>query len=170
MTWEYSVEETLKAIFEQLPNRTVRKPVYHFGDGKEANRFIAESKFAVYPLIYQTSTDEIQTEKWIETDLELVIATQNLNVEMFNTERWATSYRNVLMPLVQDIQGAFEQSGVIIPSSGSNLSYSLSKRPNYSETESKEKNAFVDIVDAIVMRVGIRITEGCVNKNISFNR
>lgn len=161
------VEERLAELFMQLPSMSVTdekpegfKPVYHFGDGKELNKFITESQHKVYPLIYQTSYDETQFAKqgYVRTNLELVLAVQT-NAELYNTERWATTYRNILVPLFNNIDTAFKQSGII----RSEYEYRVRKRPNYSETDSKEKNAFVDIIDALVVNLQVEITSACIN-------
>ena len=170
------VEERLSELFYLIPARTFTdsngvehttpKPKYHFGDAKEANAFINGRKNDAYPLIYQISNTETHTEKGVDTRLELVLAMQNLKVSMYNTERWATSYQNVLMPLLQNVQTALEKSGIIV----SNFEYEVIKHPNYSETEAKDKTAFVDIVDAIVLTVQIKIINGvCINHYIKFN-
>lgn len=171
------VEEILQALFVQIPEWfflndsaeriDVPKPQYHFGDVKEANRFITAKKTDCYPLIYQILGEETHTRGYITTNLQLVLCTQNRNIEQFNTERWQISYKNVLVPLLERVQACLEQAGVVT----SEFNYTIRKEPNYSETPtSKDKNAFVDIVDAIVLNVDVVIRpKGCVNKNIKFN-
>ena len=159
------VEERLTDMFALLPLIDGFKPVYHFGDGKELNKFIIESKHKVYPLIYQTSYEEIQDTKsdYVDVDLELVLAVQT-RTDLYNTERWATTYRNVLMPLLSNIDTIFKQSGII----RSDYKYRLRKRPNYSQTDSKDKNATVDILDALVFNLNVEITSDCINQNIFY--
>lgn len=175
------VEDKLRALFALIPDRqfnyaygagtkteTVPRPTYHFGDAKECNAFIKLKKSEVYPLIYQISNQETQNPKdrSVTTDIELVIATQNLE-RLMNDQRWATYYKNILMPLVDDIYTVFTKGGIITWDN----TYDLQKFPNYSETESKNDNAFIDIVDAIVFRANIKIKDGiCINKKINFNR
>lgn len=166
------VEEKLAELFNLLPpfpdtNGNMVKPVYHFGDGIEANEFIKKRNHAVYPLIYQNLTEETQNIKanTVSTRLEIVLCVKT-RTEMLNTERWATTYRNVLMPLLNNIGILFTKSNVIL----SNLEFDIAKFPNYSETESKQKNAFIDIVDAIRVRVPITIDGNlCLPKQINFN-
>src|SRR5687768_14708966 len=106
------VEDKLSALFSLIPSRTytdvneneitVPAPRYHFGDAKECNALLKSKNFNVYPLIFQTSTTETQNPKAnsVTTDLVLVLATQNKKVQLLNTQRWETSYKNILMPLV----------------------------------------------------------------------
>ena len=165
------VEEKLAELFNLLPpfpdtNGNMVKPVYHFGDGIEANEFIKKRNRAVYPLIYQNLTEETQNIKanTVSTRLEIVLCVKT-RTEMLNTERWATTYRDVLMPLLNNIGILFTKSNIIL----SNLEFDIAKFPNYSETESKQKNAFIDIVDAIRVRVPITIDGNlCLPKQILF--
>lgn len=172
------VEEYLYEIFNLIPARTftdikgaaqtVSKPTYHFGDAKECNSLIRLKEGGIYPLIYQISVQETQLPKAgsVTTNLELVLATRNKKVSLLNTERWATSYRNILMPLVNNIYQALNESGIV----DFDRTYELEKRPNYSETEAKTANAFIDIVDAVIFRATITIrNRPCLNKNIKFN-
>lgn len=169
------VEEVLQALFSQITewfflddeaNRIdVRKPQYHFGDVKEANRFITDKNTDCYPLIYQILGEETHLKGYVTTNLQLVLCTQNKNIEQYNDVRWKISYEKVLLVLLERVQACLEQSNVI----HSEFNYTIRKEPNYSETPSKERNAFVDIVDAIVVNVDVVIRpKGCVNKNIKF--
>lgn len=162
------VEEYLTALFAQIPARTtngieVRKPFYHFGDGKEANKFIAGHNTDCYPLIYQISNQETHVRGYVTTNLELVLCTQNKCQDQYNSERWELSYKNILVPLCENVQKCLEESGVI----DSVFSYTIRKEPNYSVSEAKESNAYIDIVDAIVLSVEVKIRpKGCIVKTI----
>lgn len=176
------VEEVLSTIFNLIPDREftyakdddsitvhVPKPKYYFGDAKELNKVMKLKDGEIYPLIFQTSTIETQNQKAgdVTTDLVLVLAHRNTEEYLTNTQRWATSYKNILMPLVDNIYQAFIQSKWVTFDS----TYELEKVPNYSETSAKEKHGFNDIVDAIVFRATVRLTPNvCINKNINFNR
>jgi hypothetical protein len=155
------LEERLISVFEQLPEVDGFKPVYHFGDDVEFNRFILKSTDSVYPLIWQLikreSDDDIR--KNIKTDLEFFIAVRNLNVDMFNTERWETSYKNVLVPVYENIKKAFIRSGIV----RSDFVYEVFKKPNYSQIDNNDKNKTIDIIDAILVRLpNAEITKDCV--------
>lgn len=47
----------------------------------------------------------------VETDLVLLLCVQNLNQDMYNERRWATSYRSVLLPLFENVDKALQRSG-----------------------------------------------------------
>jgi len=161
------VEERLAEVFAQLPPIGGVACKYHFGDGIEANKFIKGANHDVYPLVYQTSnnwTGMVVPEIEVETDLVLLLCVQNLNQDMYNSERWATSYRNVLLPLFENVDKALQRSGII----SSDYRYSVRNYPNYSERESKENNKFIDIVDAIEVSLRVTISANCV-QTINFN-
>jgi len=164
------VEQRLSDLFNRLPdlidaNNKPFKPVYHFGDGIEANEFIKRYKHAVYPLIYQTSLRETQNyrERTVDTTLEIVLCVQT-RTDLLNSERWATTYKTMLVPLMENIMILFEKGGIIV----SNFEYEIEKFPNYSQTESKDANAFIDIVDALRFRLPCEINDKCITKNIKF--
>jgi len=172
------VEDKLEAIFNLIPESTFevspgvtqvrKKPNYYYGDAKECNALIKQKGGAIYPLIFQISTNEDQNPDAVSvtTDLELVICTQNLNEEMNNKTRWATSYKNVLIPLLNDVYKALSESGIVVWDGD----YQIDKLPNYSETPSKDKNSFIDTVDAILFKATLTIRgKGCINKTI-FNK
>jgi len=156
------VEERLTELFSFLPEiGEWGKPKYYFGDDKEINSLIKVSGGNIYPLIYQTSNrfnENAKNPNVVEADLTFVLAVQN-TVPMFNSNRWATSYRNVLRPLYENIKILFSKANIIV----SDFEYQVDTTPNYSETESKEKNKFIDIVDALVVSVTLKITSGCIN-------
>lgn len=177
------VEEVLSDIFNLIPDRqysyakdddtitvTVPKPRYYFGDAKECNALIKKRGEKIYPLIFQTSNSEGHNRdaREVTTDLVLVLAHRNTRIDLLNTQRWATSYRNILMPLVDNVIQALSESGLI----RFDGTYTLEKVPNYSETEAKDKNAFIDIVDAIIFRatITLNVKNKCINKNINFNK
>lgn len=170
------VEDKLMDLFGLIPERTYMqsglpyttpKPVYHFGDAKECNLFIVKMSglgMGAFPIIFQTSNEETQNNlsNSVTTTIELVIATDT-SAQLSNDERWATTYRNILMPLVDDVFKAINESGIV----RWNQEYTLIKFPNYSNTTAKDQNAFVSIVDAVLFRANITISgKGCYNKTI----
>jgi len=160
------IEEKLNAIFDQLPEIDGFKPVYHFGDEIEFNRFILKSQKSIYPLIWQLIKEESDDDlkEKVTTDLEFFIAMRNLETDMFNTVRWETSYKNVLTPMYQNIKKAFKQSGII----KSDFNFGVLKQPNYSQIDNNDKNKTIDIIDVIFVRLpATEITNGCI-KTIKF--
>lgn len=160
------LEERMLEIISQLPQRNGFKPVYHFGDELELNKFILKSKKSVYPLIWQIVKPEKDNaiSKRITTDLEFFIAVQNKKTAMFNTERWETSYKNVLIPVYEDFKKAFIECGII----QSDFSFDIQKMPNYSQTEIRDKSKTIDIIDAILVKLpNSTIIDTCI-KNVKF--
>jgi hypothetical protein len=86
-----------------------------------------------------------------ETKLSLVLACQNLNVDLTNEQRWAMSYQNVLYPLVENIENIFRSSGSVTWTN----EYDITEFPNYGNGE---ENFTIDKWDAILLETTIKIT------------
>jgi hypothetical protein len=156
------IEGKLNEIFVQLPEIDGFKPVYHFGDELEFNKFVLKNNGKVYPLIWQLIKKEVDNDyaERTSTDLEFFIAVRNTETDMFNTIRWETSYKNVLNPMYDNIKKALKESGII----KSNWSFEKFKRPNYSQSENKDKNKTIDIIDVIEVSLrDVEIKDSCVN-------
>lgn len=170
------VEERFIDLFSRLPEITSNgitypKPIYHFGDGKELNRFIAErqkNNQLTYPLIYQTSYREVQRYKENLVDLnpvEMFIAYQT-QTELFNTERWATSYRNILVPTFNNIFTALRKSGII---QETEWDITVEKFPNYGNPEiDGTQTKTIDVIDALRFTLNCTMNSNCINKLIKF--
>lgn len=157
------IEERLLSIFEQLPEVGGFKPVYHFGDDLEFNKFILKSTKSVYPLIWQLVKPEKDNfhKHSNTTDLELIIATRNLETDMLNTTRWETSYKNVLNPVYENVKTGLIRSGII----RSEWEFDKLKSPNYSQVDNGDKNKTIDIIDVIVLKLnGAVFTNDCVRQ------
>lgn len=156
------VEEVLTEIFEQLPEIQGFKPVYKWGNEFHLQKQLelySKANTSIYPLIYQTSNKSVQKafEKTCEATLKLVLACQNTEVSLTNEERWAMSYKNILYPLVKNIEICFEQCGVIVWDG----EYSVQEFPNYGNGKD---NFTLDVWDALVVDVKIQLNDGCVGK------
>lgn len=160
------VEEVLTEMFEGLPEISGFKPTYKWGDEihllKQLTIYSKENK-SIYPLIYQTSNSSEQNkiERLCITNLELVLACQNIDTSLTNEQRWAMSYRNVLFPLVENLEKCFTRSGIITW----DKKYSIKEYPNYGNGK---ENFTADKWDALVFKAKITINKGCV-KNINYN-
>lgn len=161
------VEGVMSGIVNLIPADSEGfKPVYHYGEGKELNAFLIgkqkEGK-AAYPLVYQTSYrsnfNRIRNE--VETQWEAVLATAT-KTEVYNTQREATTYKNVLYPLLENLEWVMRNSNAI----RSNYEWDVELWPNYSETKRMDKHGFVDVVDALVIRTNLIITNDCINNKI----
>lgn len=164
------VEERMMQLFALLPDVGEYKPKYHFGDSIELNKFITgrtSENLTSYPLIYQTSFRERQMPERGEVQvngLEMFIAVVT-DPSLYNTERWATSYRTILMPTFKNIHTVFRKSNIIT----SEYNYEVEKFPNYGNPERNgTENVTVDIIDALRFRVDVVINNNCITKNIKF--
>lgn len=148
------VESFLNDLFEQLPLIDGFKTIYKWGNKehllKQLELFSKESK-TIYPLIYQTSNSSVQGKDECETKLTLVLACQNTNVDLTNEQRWMLSYKNILYPLVENIESIFRKSGSVTWKN----SYSITEFPNYGNGE---ENFTIDKWDAILLETTIKIT------------
>lgn len=146
------VEERLHEIFSQLPLIDNKQPVYAWGDLPHLNKWV-EKKPDTYPLIYQISKDELQKtqQRRVKTQWDAVIATQNPNTDLFNDERWALSFRNVLNPIAERIAEGFNKCGFITW----NGEVKIKRFGNYGENN---EHFTVDIWDAIRFTATIEIS------------
>ena len=148
------VEKFLDTLFADLPLIDGFTTIYKWGNKqhllKQLELYSKEAK-TIYPLIYQTSNSSTQGKGECETKLSLILACQNLNVDLTNEQRWAMSYENVLYPLVQNIENIFRSSGSVTWEN----SYSVTEFPNYGNGE---ENFTIDKWDAILLETTIKIT------------
>lgn len=148
------VEKFLDTLFADLPLIDGFTTIYKWGNKqhllKQLELYSKEAK-TIYPLIYQTSNSSTQGKGECETKLSLILACQNLNVDLTNEQRWAMSYENVLYPLVQNIENIFKSSGSVTWEN----SYSVTEFPNYGNGE---ENFTIDKWDAILLETTIKIT------------
>lgn len=148
------VEKFLNDLFVNLPLIDGFTTVYKWGNKqhllKQLKLYSKEAK-TIYPLIYQTSNSSVQGKGECETKLTLVLACQNLNVDLTNEQRWAMSYERVLYPLVENIENIFRSSGSVTWTN----SYTITEFPNYGNGE---ENFTIDKWDAILLETTIKIT------------
>lgn len=153
----------LTQAFKSMPPVADNKVVsYKWGDELHLNKLIKlyqNNRDNIYPLIYNVSNHyNLDTlRKRIDyTPLSLVIATRNANVDWHNGNRWATSYKDVLFPVVNNIMQLLKKSGVFIWDG----EFTLYEFPNYSN---KDENATTDIWDAVRLDISrITITDRCI--------
>ena len=165
------VEERLAEIFETLPayiddKGNEFKPLFKFGDNKELLAFLKqnEGSKSPYPLIwlvYPYEENHQRTHVQID-NMDLILAVET-NSEMFNEERFETTYKDVLFPLYDNIRTLFDQANII----STDDTYRVVKYPNYGNLEGTE-NETVDIWDALKMTFNCQITNWCFNAPIIF--
>lgn len=141
------VEPRLHEIFRELPITPL--PVYAWGDLQHLDKWVMK-KPNTYPLIYQTSKEEIQDLKHREvtTTWEAVIATQNVNTSLFNDERWKLAFENVLNPIAVRIAEGFTRCSFI----NWDQKVRIKRFGNYGQDN---KHFTVDIWDAISFQATI---------------
>lgn len=157
----------LSEVFEQLPEIDGCKPNYKWGNDQHLNQLLKaytnDPTKAVYPLIYNVSnrTSQNEARKESELRLSLVIATRNNEKDLLNANRWATSYKNVLFPMVQNIVKCFYQAGIFMWDE----TLDLYEFPNYGNGK---ENKTIDIWDALRMDLTITIQGDRCIKTIKF--
>jgi len=163
------VEQRLSDAFDQLPTIDGFKPVYDWGNKFQLLALLKSyenDKKSPYPLVYQLSNDSTQepNKNTAETRLRLILATRNLQTELLNRNRWAMSYRNVLFPLVTNIEKVILRAGIF----NSLPVYRLYTHPNYGNQENE--NFTADIWDALEMEFTepLIINNSCINTQIKF--
>lgn len=143
-----------------------RKVVYEFGDESHLNQILKlydKNRKELYPLIYNVNSESNQdsSRSLGEVDLKLVIATRNLHTEYKNTQRWATSYRNVLFPVAKNLVTLFTKGSIFIW----NETFNLKEFPNFGEAG---ENETTDIWDALRFDTTIKINNHCLQKAIKY--
>jgi hypothetical protein len=161
------IEDRLREIFEYLPdvagtNSNNFKPVFKVGDENELLAFFAESTQETnYPLIWlQMPYDEnhINRKRVMVEPLTLILAVETNNT-MRNSERLNTTFKPILMVLLDNILDAFTKANTI----DFDLNYGITKYGNYSN-EDDTKGKFVDIWDAIKVTVTISVNSNCLRE------
>lgn len=156
------VEEKNSLVFTQLPEINNFRAIYRWGNEyhliKQINEFSKDNR-SIYPLIYQISNKSNQdnVNNSCTTDLSFIIACRNLETDLLNENRWTMSYKNILYPLVENIEKAFNRAGIYLWDG----KFTLEEFPNYGDGE---KNKPVDIWDALLFKTTITIYGNrCIN-------
>ena len=157
------VEEKVNDVLSQLPTILGDSPIYAWGDEKHLNKWI-ELKPNTYPLIYQTSKEEVHNYRTevVTTKWRAILATQNKNTSLTNDERWALAFRNVLNPLADYIIDGFEQGGFTIV----NNSVNIARYGNYGDGN---QHFTIDIWDAITFECDLEIQGKTCVGTLNFN-
>lgn len=167
------IEDVLEKAFEQLPRFSNGGedfyPLFKFGDDKELIAFLKEnqgqkSPYPIIWLVYPFEEDHQRTHVNVE-NMSLVLATET-NCEMFNEERFETTYKQILFPLYNNIKKLFQQANTIMTDD----TYRIMKFPNYSDEGStdSEEQKMVDIWDALKITFNAQINNRCLRTPINF--
>lgn len=155
--------DTLPPIVQgEIPNVQEFNAEYHWGDDLHLNLLIKKfnnENRNIYPLIYNVSNYSTQDAKKgvANCRLSLVLATRNTHTEYDNSQRWASSYENILFPLASNIEQLFRRSQIFVWAGG----FRLFEFPNYGE---KGENITTDIWDALRFDTDITINNFCLNE------
>ena len=142
-----------------LPALNGKKIIYDFGDETHLNlvvKYYNDKSKPLYPLIYNVQNKSIQesNRNLAEVDLKLIIATRNSHTEYKNTQRWATSYKNVLFPVASFLDTLFSKQSIFLWDGN----YDLLEFPNYGNAK---ENETIDILDCLRFDTKIKINNNC---------
>lgn len=163
------LQEKLSIAFGTLPEVGGNKPVYRWGNQHHLIKVLElyqKADKSPYPLIYQVSNRSTHNDKRneIDTRIELVIAVRNTKVDMLNENRWATTYKNALYPVVENIVTLFRKGNIFLFTD--NQDYIIEEHPNYG---SGIENFTIDHWDAIRFEANLTIYgDRCLQKTIKF--
>ncbi len=165
-------EEKLGEIFSQIPdfidkNNKLFKVRYNWGTIDVLNKFlILPENSSKYPLIWLTVNEEEENiiTKTIKKNAKIIIATHSDKVDSFNDFIFQTDYKEILLPVYNNVITALIKSGVVIIS---DLKIKRELSPNYS-VKNNEKG-LIDIWNVLAFTINIEIDgKKCINKNIKF--
>ena len=160
------VEDKFKALFDQLPLTTNKvgsefKTVFGYGDEKELYSFLDNNRRKLpYPLIwYLHPVEEEHTRTDVQLkDAVLVLATIT-TTNKTNAQRMETSFKEVLIPLFDNIKTALMRSNVF-DVKGQDLGYKVTKFFNYGDEELVKSQA-IDVWDAMRVRFDCSVNSRC---------
>lgn len=157
-------EEILRAIVATMPAIQINanysnNPQFGDGDDMELNRWLKLKKEAAYPLIWLLPNKEKHLNYGVECDREcqFVIATRETNKDLYNAERYQKSFKVVLLPVCENLINALKVSSVTDLIS---TDWEIIKAPNYTKND---KNATIDLWDALKLTVKVKFKELCNN-------
>lgn len=162
------VEDRLAEMFDLLPDIKGFKTRFGFGDIKELNAFLRNRDKLptknIYPLIWllYPYKEEHNTRSVNISNLELIVAVQT-NSSMENSQRIEETYKEVLFPLLDNINSLFLKANIV----NMGEEYEVTKYPNYSSSDSGEEHGGTFIWDAMKLTYDMRLTDDCL-KNIIF--
>lgn len=158
-------EDRLTELFGQIPNiqinaSTFLKPVFSWGKREELNRWVEKYKSNTYPLIWLLPSEESYNSlsELTTRRIVLIIAHLETRVELFNAERYSSSYDNVLNPLTDYVIQALSNSNITRLINNDDIK--IFKEPNYSD---REKNGSIDLWDAVRIECDVEFNNNCLN-------
>lgn len=177
------IEDRFEEMFDILPlmsnanSSTTNdfKVSFGVGDDKELMSYlIANKNKNVYPLIWliQPYIEKHSKSKVELSNIQFILAVET-NIQMLNKERLDSTFKNVLIPLYDNVIQLFTKSNIF----NFDEYHDVLKKPNYyneklpgvrESLKSTEQNKTITPWDAIRITVSGTLNSNCFNKNIKF--
>ena len=164
------VEDKLKAILDQLPlvplsTTGLFKPVFMWGSQRDliATLKLYKSSQKPYPLVwlitpYKETHDRLKKRVDVE-NMSIILAVPN-NSQMLPIQRLETSFKQVLIPLFENVQDLFRKASTV----SSDQVYGIEKHYNYGGDD--QKTGITDIWDVLKFDINMQINDRCLNKMV----
>jgi len=154
------IEDKLRELFATLPPANYDGEefpvIFDFGSEEDLNKFIRQEE-KKYPLIWlQTGFYEDKKDpQTISSNISLILATYSGDVNKDNFQRLEDNFKKVLLPLLENIDKAFERSNIAL---FEDKNYRVTKFYNYGDGK---EHGSTDIWDAIKYEVSINFYDNC---------
>lgn len=160
------IEHKLRDIIDTFPevelsgSNTMVKPFFSWGTKEALDKYIKGYKSSCYPLIWLMPSEEIENRRaeLVTSNLTLIIATLEVEQELYNAQRYVKSFDKTLLPLSEMLKKSFDLSSNTRLVSPENIRQY--KFPNYSE-EGEDGNKLIDLWDAIKIEVEVEFNNNC---------
>jgi len=153
-------EDGIKALIDRIESIDGFAPNFYWAkDANDVNAYLV-LKDQPYPvIILQTGKDKSEVKgdgqyNEITRNAKFVLAVRELDASMLNNDRWESSYKNFLNPLLERFLEQLNFSSITRLPNG----YSASRVPNYSDAS---KNAQIDLWDAVELECEIIMNNNC---------
>jgi len=164
---EHNIRDIINTIPAVCLNDSItQKAKFHWGDDKELNRYIELNKEDSYPLIWLLPSPNHYKHrgKQLYKKCEFVIATREKVKDLFNDERYLKSFDVVLNPLTEKLIHGLKSSSI---SELNGEDWNIMNFPNYSNMD---KNATIDLWDAVKLVIDVKFTEGGCLRDIKYEK
>jgi len=155
------VEDRLRELFATLPviniSGTDFGMVFDFGTAEDLEIFLKQEQ-KKYPLIWlETGFEETHNtyEDALDVSVSLKIATSGFDSTLLNQVRLTTTFKDVLIPVLENVRKAFERSNTVLLQS---TEFKVTKYYNYGSDNSQEQS---EIWDAIRFDVDLKFNSDC---------
>ena len=165
------LEDKLAEMFSDLPAMSYSDgspsfPVsFGYGDKKELNAFIKlRESNKPYPLIWLLYPyEEKHNKNRLQVDDVVFILAVPTIASMQNPQRLKETYANILIPLFDNVRWLFRRTNIV----NFNDEYTMTKYPNYSDTDDGEEHAGTFIWDALKVELSFSVIDTCY-KSVKF--